>query len=157
MQTFAYETPPYKNSNLKIGHRLNVIEIFNTFLRQKKLEHKIYSAFFWYQSSHFRSLHKFTTIEQHQPPLSTCFINLLPMNQIFIKLSFESFCQTCHSPSWASQYRAGERCWKYCGLFTNNQSFSRETNKKCVSAYISVFWLRQKEEKGRIGMLKFIN
>lgn len=44
---------------------------------------------------HFSVVHKFPTIDctHHPTPLPTCFINLLPMNQTFIKLSFESFCQ----------------------------------------------------------------
>lgn len=69
-----------------------------------------------------RAVHKFSTIDRSPYfPLSTCFINLLHMNQIFIKLSFEGKCSAKkreQAEKEVSQYRCR---WKHCGLRNNKE------------------------------------
>lgn len=76
---------------------------FNTFLQYFACERKKNFIFilcmpsdifhFFNDGPHRVPLHKFTTIEKHssQQAPSTCFINLLPIYQIFIKLKSRSF------------------------------------------------------------------
>lgn len=154
---FVYDIKMQRISN---SPKLNLIEknLIHFCSSEKKLPGtwNLFPLFFP-QSSYFQPVHKFLTIEQHHPPpLSTCFINLLPMNQIFIKLSFESFCQAFGSSRASRESITGRReQWEnYCGLLPNNKRTNFQDKKWVLHTHSR---LRSPRKRDGIGMLKFIN